>query len=169
MTIGAMLRPSAGTVSVDGHDFGGMSARERAQFRARTIGFIFQMFHLVPYLNVAENVALAAAAAGNDGAGARASQLLERLGIGGRASHKPSELSAGERQRTAIARALLNSPKILLADEPTSNLDRENTLAVLSHLSDFHKSGGTVIMATDEREAQTLANRVISLRDGRVV
>lgn len=169
MTIGAMLRPSAGTVSVDGHDLGGMSAGERAQFRARTIGFIFQMFHLVPYLNVAENVALAAVAAGKGGARARASQLLERLGIGGRALHKPSELSAGERQRTAIARALLNSPKILLADEPTGNLDRENALAVLSHLSDFHKSGGTVIMATDEMEAQTLANRVISLQDGRVV
>jgi ABC-type lipoprotein export system ATPase subunit len=168
MTIGAMLRPSAGVVRVDGQDLGSMSARERAQFRAHKIGFIFQMFHLVPYLNVVDNVALAEIRAGNGDARARARELLERLGLDRRASHKPPELSAGERQRTAIARALMNNPKVLLADEPTGNLDAENALAVLRYLSEFHKNGGTLIMATHESEAQSIANRVVFLRDGKI-
>jgi len=169
MTIAAMLRPTTGTVTVDGRDLGHMSARVRAQFRAHTIGFVFQMFHLVPYLTVLENVALGAVTAGYSEARAIAGQLLRRVGMEGRVLHKPPELSAGERQRTAIARALVGSPKLLLADEPTGNLDGENALAVLSHLSDFHKRGGTVIVATHEVEAESLANRVVSLRDGRVV
>ena len=169
LTIAAMLRPTLGTVTVDGRNLHQMTTRERAHFRARTIGFIFQMFHLVPYLNVVENVVLAAGAAGTNGARTRAGELLRQLGMENRALHKPSELSAGERQRTAIARALLNNPKVLLADEPTGNLDRGNATAVLSYLSGFHKRGGTVIVATHETEAESLAEKVVSLVDGRVV
>ena len=169
MTIAAMLRPSAGSVTVDGRNLYQMSGRARAHFRARTIGFIFQMFHLVPYLNVVENVVFAAGAAGTNDARARAAELLDQLAIEGRALHKPAELSAGERQRTAIARALLNHPKLLLADEPTGNLDPESATAVLGYVSEFHKSGGTVILATHQPEAEPLADRVVSLEDGRVV
>jgi ABC-type lipoprotein export system ATPase subunit len=166
MTIAAMLRPTRGTVTVDGRNLHQMSARERARFRACTVGFIFQMFHLVPYLNVLDNVVLASGAGGKSEAKARAGELLGQLGMKERALHKPSELSAGEGQRTAIARALLNNPKILLADEPTGNLDRENAIAVLGYLSDFHKRGGTVVVATHETEAESFADKVVSLRNG---
>jgi len=169
MTIGAMLHPSAGSIRIDGQDLNPMSARRRALFRARTIGFVFQMFHLVPYLNVADNVALAEVHGGNGEARTRVRQLLEQLGIEGRALHKPSELSAGERQRTAIARALMNNPKVLLADEPTGNLDAENARVVLGHLSDFHHKGGTVVLATHQLEAHSLASRVVNLREGQLV
>jgi ABC-type lipoprotein export system ATPase subunit len=169
MTIAAMLQPTRGSITVDGHDLHVMDARRKAAFRARTIGFVFQMFHLVPYLNVIENVALAAGAIRQGDARAKASDLLRQLGMEGRSLHMPSELSAGERQRTAIARALLNHPKILLADEPTGNLDPENTAAVLSYLSNFQRKGGTVIVATHEPEAELLADRIVSLRGGSVV
>jgi len=169
LTIAAMLRQTAGTVSVDGRDLQQMSARERTRFREQTIGFVFQMFHLVPYLNVLENVVLAAGVSGNGEANTRATRLLEQFGMARRAWHKPSELSAGEKQRTAIARALLNGPKLLLADEPSGNLDRGNAESVLDYLSDFHCGGGTVILATHEREAESRASRVVSLLDGRVV
>lgn len=169
MAIGAMLRPSAGSVRVDGQDLGPMSARQRARFRAETIGFIFQMFHLVPYLNVVDNVALADIRAEDGSARNRARLLLQGLGMDARASHRPCELSAGERQRAAIARALVNNPKVLLADEPTGNLDTENASAVLGYLSDFHRKGGTVVMATHDSEAQCLADRVVVLRGGKIV
>lgn len=169
MTIGAMLRPTTGTVTVDGRKLDEMSAGQRNRFRARTIGFVFQMFHLVPYLTVIENVLFGAGAAGISDAEPRARELLRQFGMEDRALHKPSELSAGEGQRTAIARALLSNPKVLVADEPTGNLDRENSAAVLNYLSGFHKRGGTVIVATHEVEAESLADSVISLREGRVV
>ena len=169
MTMGAMLRPTTGTVTVDGRKLHEMNARQRTRFRARTIGFVFQMFHLVPYLTVIENVVFGAGAAGISDAEGRARELLRQFGMEDRAFHKPSELSAGESQRTAIARALLSNPKVLVADEPTGNLDRENAAAVLDYLSGFHKRGGTVVVATHEAEAESLAGSVISLREGRVV
>ena len=110
MTIAAMLQPTSGTVSVDGHNLHRMQAGEKTNFRARTIGFIFQMFHLIPYLNVVDNVALAAGAPRERSAGARAEELLRRLGMEERAYHMPSELCIGERQRAAVARAVLNQP-----------------------------------------------------------
>jgi len=168
MIMAAMLQPSGGSVTVDGHNLHEMSFREKTDFRAQTIGFVFQMFHLVPYLNVVENVALAAGALGHGDARAHARELLRQLGMEERALHMPSELSVGERQRVAMARALLNHPKIVLADEPTGNLDPENTAAVFSCLSNFKKEGGTVVVATHETEAELLADRVFSLRNGSV-
>ncbi len=169
MMIAAMLRPSGGTVRFDEGDVYEMTGPARARFRAEKIGFVFQMFHLVQYLNVLENVLLAAAVVrGRDGK-AQAAELLQRLGLQHRLGHRPSELSAGEKQRTAIARALLNQPKLILADEPTGNLDPENARCVLQHLQGFQKEGGTVIVATHGPAAQEFATRTINLREGRLV
>ena len=143
-----------------------MRAGARTDFRARTIGFVFQMFHLIPYLNVLENVALTARAAGGREAEERARELLSGLGMLERALHMPSELSIGERQRAAVARAVLNRPRIVLADEPTGNLDPENAAAVFGCLSGYRNEGGTVIAATHEAGAEQLANRVFFLQNG---
>jgi len=186
MTVAAMLRPTSGSVCVEQRDLYAMSIRDRAKFRARNIGFVFQMFHLVPYLNIVENVLLARhspggspgrlgpLAGGPSAAGGRteapkgqaAEELLKRFGLAERASHKPAELSAGEKQRAAMARALFNRPRIILADEPTGNLDPANAESVLSHLSEFHRGGGTVIVATHGPAAGRFADRVIYLRNG---
>jgi len=169
MMIAAMLRPSGGTVRFEDRNVYEMPGPARARFRAEKIGFVFQMFHLVPYLNVLENVLLAAAVVRTRDGKAQAEQLLQRLGLQHRLGHRPSELSAGEKQRTAIARALLNRPKLILADEPTGNLDPENARGVLQHLQDFQKDGGTVIVATHGPAAQEFATRTINLREGRLV
>lgn len=168
MTIAAMLQPTSGTVSVEDNRLYAMSVQARAKFRAGNIGFVFQMFHLVPYLNVMENVLLAGGAADKKNTHAKALELIEKFGLAGRHHHKPSELSAGEKQRTAIARALFNNPKIILADEPTGNLDANNATSVLGYLSEFHKAGGTVILATHGVQAKQYADRMISLHNGKV-
>ena len=168
MMIAAMLRPTSGAVRFEERAIYEMTGPARAQFRAKNIGFVFQMFHLVPYLNILENVLLAAAVVHRRDGKAQARSLLERLGLQQRLGHRPSELSAGEKQRTAIARALLNQPKLILADEPTGNLDPENARCVLRHLQDFQKEGGTVIVATHGPAAQEFATRTIHLRDGRL-
>lgn len=168
MTIAAMLRPTSGTVSVQEKSLYAMNVRARAKFRAENIGFVFQMFHLVPYLNVVDNVLLASGTVANKGEKAKAVELIERFGLTGRDYHKPAELSAGEKQRTAITRALFNNPKIILADEPTGNLDDDNTTTVLGYLSEFHKGGGTIILATHGVQAQQYADRVIHLHSGSI-
>ena len=168
MAIAAMLHPTSGTVSVENQGLYEMSVQARAKFRAENIGFVFQMFHLVPYLNVMENVLLAGGAVDKKSTHAKALELIERFGLAGRHYHKPSELSAGEKQRTAIARALFNNPKIILADEPTGNLDSDNATSVLGYLSEFHKAGGTVILATHGIQAKDYADRMISLHNGKV-
>jgi len=165
MMIAAMLRPSGGTVRFDDTNVYAMSGPERARFRAQNIGFVFQMFHLVPYLNVLENVLVARGAAGETNHD-RAMDLLQQLGLQHRMHHRPGALSAGEKQRAAMARALLNQPQVILADEPTGNLDPENARRVLTHLRDFQHAGGTVIVATHGPAAQELATRTIHLREG---
>jgi len=167
MIVAAMLRPSRGSVRFEEQDVYAMAAPARAKFRAHNIGFVFQMFHLVPYLNVLENVLAAGGAVGRADK-AFAAGLLQRLGLEHRIGHRPAELSAGEKQRTAIARALLNRPKLILADEPTGNLDPENARGVLSHLHDFQQAGGTVIVATHGAIANEFATRTIHLRDGAI-
>jgi len=166
MIIAAMLRPTKGRVCVNQNDLYKMSIADRARFRAQNIGFIFQMFHLIPYLNVIENVTLAGGVAGRSRNTAQARDLLRQLGLEGRVFHKPAQLSAGEKQRVAIARAMFNRPKIILADEPTGNLDPENAASVIEHLSEFHRGGGTVILATHQLQAEKFADRVVYLRDG---
>jgi ABC-type lipoprotein export system ATPase subunit len=168
MTIAGMLRPTSGAVSIDKNNLYTMSMRERAKFRAENIGFVFQMFHLVPYLNVTDNVLLAGGVVTSKDRKAEARYLIERFGLTGRNHHTPAELSAGEKQRTAVARALLNRPKIILADEPTGNLDPDNTASVLGYISDFHRNGGTVVLATHGRAAEQFADRTIHLQNGTV-
>ncbi|MHC4417044.1 MAG: ABC transporter ATP-binding protein [Planctomycetota bacterium] len=168
MTLAAMQRPTAGTVTIEQKNIYAMSTQDRAKFRARNIGFVFQMFHLIPYLNILENIVLAGRTPTDKNKKAHANELIEKFGLIGRAYHKPPELSAGEKQRTAIARALLNKPAIVLADEPTGNLDSDNTASVLGHLSRFHQAGGTVILATHATVADNLADRVIYLKNGRI-
>ncbi len=168
MTVAAMLRPTSGSVCVEQNNLYTMSIRDRAKFRAENIGFVFQMFHLVPYLNIIENVALAGGVASQSGGAVKANELLKQLGLAERAFHRPSELSAGEKQRAAIARALFNRPKIILADEPTGNLDPDNAASVIGYLSEFHHSGGTVILATHGTEAEQFADRIIHLNNGSI-
>ena len=166
LTAGGMLRPTNGVVSVDGEDLYRLPPPARARFRAETVGFVFQMFHLIPYLNAIENIIMAR---GRDGAAAdrgAARELLERLGLSHRETHLPAELSAGERQRTALARALLNKPKLILADEPTGNLDLENAAEVLRHLEAYHKDGGTVLVVTHGTTADASADRIVCLKNG---
>lgn len=169
LTVGGMLPPTVGKVIVDKNDIYSMSKRERAKFRAENIGFVFQMFHLVPYLNVIDNVRLASGVKKDQGKREEnASELLKRLRMSERERHKPSELSTGEKQRVAIARALLNSPKIILADEPTGNLDPENAEEVIRDLTDFHSNGGTVLVVTHGKIVDQYADRIIHLRKGSI-
>ena len=163
LTLGGMLRPSGGSISIDGTDIYQLDGRRRAGFRASSIGFVFQMFHLVPYLDVLENVLLGASSRVVSGGRERAEQLIERLGISSRKTHRPSELSAGERQRAAIARALINQPKLVLADEPTGNLDPDNASDVVGHLADYRAEGGTVIMVTHGSAADGAADRILRM------
>ncbi len=166
---GGLLKPDSGQVAVTGQNPYALTSNARAAFRARTIGFVFQQFHLVPYLSVLENV-LAPCIATNpqDGSGERADSLIARFGLAHRKLHLPGELSSGERQRTALARALLNQPQLLLADEPTGNLDQENAEAVLGHMKEFAESGGAVLLVTHDERAIPFAHRVIHLRDGEI-
>ena len=170
LTAGGLLKPDSGEVLVAGKNAYSLSPNARAAFRARTIGFVFQQFHLVPYLDVLDNVlspALASAESQNY-VRQRAEQLIEHFGLTPRIHHVPGELSSGERQRTALARALLNKPQLLLADEPTGNLDHESAEAVLGYLKEFAESGGAVLMVTHDDRAVPFAQRAIHLRDGRI-
>jgi len=167
LAIGGMIRPSAGVVELDGRDIYAMSGRQRARIRAERIGFVFQMFHLVPYLTALENV-LVNTLAGAAVTRADAISVLENLEMGDRLTHRPSQLSAGERQRVALARALIKRPDILLADEPTGNLDPENSRQVMSHFAQFHEAGGAVIIVTHEPIVEEYAQRTFHLTAGRL-
>ena len=169
LTLGGMQRPSDGSVQLAGRDLYALSPAERARLRSSEIGFVFQMFHLVPYLDLLGNVLLACPGKPSAEVRQRASGLMDELGLADRASHRPGELSAGERQRLAVARALLNHPKLILADEPTGNLDPENAAEVIRHLADFHRGGGTVVLVTHGAGADAHADRTLRLEQGRLV
>ena len=169
---GGLLAPDAGSVIVAGEEPYRLSSDARSHFRATQIGFVFQQFHLVPYLSVLENVLAPSIARKNLSSGealSRARHLIAHFGLEHRIDHVPGELSSGERQRTALARALLNQPKLLLADEPTGNLDSENAELVLTHLTEFAADGGAVLLVTHAPQAATRAIRTIFLKDGRLV
>lgn len=168
LSIGGMLRPTEGWIHTNGNDIYAMRKRDRTKFRSENIGFVFQMFHLIPYLNIIENVLLPSSAVRNQSRVTEAIELLERLNLSERKYHKPSELSAGEKQRTAIARVLLNHPKIILADEPTGNLDPSNSDEIFGYLVDFHHTGGTVIVVTHETKVNKYTDRIICLKKGRL-
>ena len=164
LAAGGLLAPDAGAVRVDGQDLYALSPDGRARFRADHIGYVFQQFHLIPYLNVLDNVLAPCLALNKDGAKELAEQLVAEFGLSGRSRHYPSELSTGERQRVALARALLNGPKLLLADEPTGNLDVKSADVVLAHMRDFARQGGAVLMATHHTDIE--ADEVIHMEEG---
>ena len=168
LACGGLLAPDEGRVLVDGRDLYRMTPNERAAFRARTIGVIFQQYHLVPYLTVRENIMAAALAAPDARAGDRARELAARFGLGGREGHVPAALSTGERQRTALARAFLNRPRILLADEPTGNLDAKNAETVLGALGEFARDGGAVLLVTHDPRAAPYGARTVVMEAGSI-
>jgi putative ABC transport system ATP-binding protein len=165
--LGCLDRPTAGSLKIDGVNTAELTAKELDRFRADKIGFIFQQFHLIPYLSAIENVMLAQYFHSmTDESEAQAA--LEKVGLGKRVSHLPSELSGGEQQRVCIARALINNPPILLADEPTGNLDAANQRIVANLLADLHRHGHTIVMVTHDPEMAGLAQRKIALSHGKV-
>jgi ABC-type lipoprotein export system ATPase subunit len=168
--LGALDRPDAGYIEVDGVRIDRLDERGRTELRRRKIGFVFQAFHLLPELSGAENVLLPARLA-RDGveAAPRARELLRRLGLDDIARRLPTELSGGEQQRLAIARALVNDPALVLADEPTGNLDEESGAAVLDLLRRAAGSGRAVVLVTHDRAATQVAHRVLTLESGRLV
>lgn len=169
LTAGGLLAPDHGAIAVCDQDLYQMRPEARARFRARTIGFVFQQFHLIPYLSVLENVLAPALALGTEGVRQRAEELIERFGLASRSNHVPAELSTGERQRTAFARALLNRPKLVLADEPTGNLDPDNAAGLLADLVAFAREGASVLLVTHDQQAASHAQRCIRLEQGRMV
>ena len=169
LVLGALLSPEAGTVTLDGTDPYAADGETRARFRARHVGSVFQQFHLIPYLSVRDNVRTAALALDEPGADDRADALIARFGLSARAGHVPSELSVGERQRAALARALLNRPKLVLADEPTGNLDEASGATVLSALAEYAREGGAVLMVTHDPRASGMAHRVLTMHAGRLL
>ncbi|HYP02524.1 MAG TPA: ABC transporter ATP-binding protein [Pyrinomonadaceae bacterium] len=170
--IGGLDHPSAGEVVFDGRSLAPFTKREMARYRRRSVGMIFQNFNLITTMTAAENVELALAFGGLAGREreTRATELLERVGLGERARHRPSELSGGEQQRVAIARALANRPRVLLADEPTGNLDSTRARELLSLLKEMVAHDRlTVLMVTHDRDlAAQFANRTIQMKDGKV-
>jgi len=167
--IGGLGTPTAGRVIVAGKDLGSLGPASRARFRAQQVGFVFQTFQLLPYLTVLENVALAGLPGRETASRHRAGQLLERFQLTDRIGHRPAELSTGECQRVAIARAMVNQPQLILADEPTGNLDPENSATVLELLAGFHREGGTVLLVTHQERAIQFAQRTVVLKSGSIV
>ena len=163
-------QPTSGRVRIDGNDIRDWSEDQLAPVRNRVFGFVFQSFHLVPSLDAAENVAFPAELAGDAQARQRALALLDRVGLHGRATNFPHQLSGGEKQRVAICRALVNQPKIIFADEPTGNLDSANGAGILQLLVELHQERRTtLVLVTHSPEVAERASRVITLADGRVV
>ncbi|TML22639.1 MAG: ABC transporter ATP-binding protein [Actinobacteria bacterium] len=170
--LGGLDRPTTGTLLLAGRDVAGLGPADLAALRNRTIGFVFQAFHLLPRTSAVDNVALPLVYAGLRAGERRrrASDVLDRVGLGHRLKHRPNQLSGGEQQRVAIARALVTSPSLLLADEPTGNLDSATGAEVLALLEELNReSGVAVVLVTHDHEVAARARRQIRMRDGRIV
>jgi putative ABC transport system ATP-binding protein len=169
--LGGLTPRTAGTVQINGRDLSGMTNAERTELRKTTVGFVFQKYNLLPTLSAEDNIRIVQYIADRETAFDPAFQeVLGVLGIADRLKHKPRALSGGQQQRVAIARGIVNSPAILLADEPTGNLDSENSAAVLKLMKDLNKRlGQTILMITHDADAAAYADRIVRMRDGRVV
>jgi putative ABC transport system ATP-binding protein len=167
--LGGLAPPTAGEVNIDGVDLLGLAENERTEMRKRKVGFVFQKYNLLPTLTARDNIAIAQSLAGITEQPEDFGETLKALGIYNRLDHKPRALSGGEQQRVAIARALVNQPAILLADEPTGNLDTANSDAVLGIMRQLNKAKGqTILMITHNPEAAAFADRTVTMRDGRI-
>jgi len=166
--LGCLDSPSRGQYWLNGKEVSTMEDSELAEVRNKDIGFVFQTFNLLPRLSALENVALPLVYAGvsKEDRLAKARKVLEAVGLGDRVNHKPNELSGGQRQRVAVARALVNDPAIILADEPTGNLDTKTSYEIMLLFEEIHKAGNTVILVTHEQDIAMHAHRIIRLRDG---
>jgi len=170
LTLGGMLSPSAGRVLLDGESLYEMPRGRRASIRRKKIGFLFQTFNLVPYLSALENVQVPLLLAGAGAAKQKdkAAALLEHMGLADRLAHRPPELSVGQQQRVALARMLANDPEIILADEPTGNLDPDTSHHVIAFLVEINQEGRTVVMVTHDPEAAQKAKRTLRLSEGQI-
>ena len=168
--LGGLTPPTSGSIHIAGRDLLGMTDRERTELRKTSVGFVFQKYNLLPTLTARDNIEIARDIAGKDGPLDKSfAEVLKLLGIEGRLDHKPRALSGGEQQRVAIARAIVNQPAILLADEPTGNLDTENSTAVLGLLRGLNERlGQTILMITHNPEAAAYGHRIVRMRDGRI-
>lgn len=168
--IGCLDTPTSGSYWLNGKDVSGLNDNELAEIRNKEIGFIFQTFNLLPRSTALENVMLPLVYAGINKAGRKemAEKVLADVQLADRMLHKPNELSGGQRQRVAIARALVNQPSILLADEPTGNLDSKTSIEIMALLEEIHKKGNTIILVTHEEDIAKHAHRIVRLRDGQI-
>jgi len=166
--IGCLDSPSAGSYWLNGQDVAGLNDRQLAQIRNKEIGFVFQTFNLLPRLSALDNVALPLIYAGIPVAKRRerALEVLNQVGLGDRVSHKPNELSGGQRQRVAVARALVNRPSLILADEPTGNLDSKTSVEIMELFAKIHGLGNTIVLVTHEEDIARHAHRMVRLKDG---
>jgi putative ABC transport system ATP-binding protein len=166
--IGCLDSPSAGSYWLNGQDVAGLSDNQLAQIRNKEIGFVFQTFNLLPRLSALDNVALPLIYAGVSEAQRRerALEVLNQVGLGDRVSHKPNELSGGQRQRVAVARALVNRPSLILADEPTGNLDSKTSIEIMELFATIHALGNTIVLVTHEEDIARHAHRMVRLKDG---
>jgi len=169
--VGALNRPTRGKLLVDGIDVYALGHDARADFRRQSLGFVFQNFHLIPYLTLTENVMLPLATlkTGKKKKRAMAEEALTKVGLSGKANRLPNQISGGEQERVAIARAIVNRPPILLADEPTGNLDSRTGTEIMNLLSTLHDDGATIIMVTHNMEYARCAERLLKLSDGQLV
>ena len=167
MLCGGLIHPDSGTITLAGEDLLALSPGARAARRASLVGFVFQRFHLIPYLNVEQNIMASCVARPVANAQQRCDELMQRLQIEDRRTHIPARLSAGEQQRVALGRALMNHPSLLVADEPTGNLDEENTELLLALLRGFTEDGGTVLMATHDSAVAAIADHKYIYHEGR--
>lgn len=166
--LGCLDTPSAGEYILNGFSVASMSDDQLASIRNKQIGFVFQTFNLLPRASTLDNVALPLVYAGisKEDRIKRAKEVLESVGLGNRMNHKPNELSGGQRQRVAIARALVNDPAIILADEPTGNLDSKTSVEIMGLFEEIHKQGNTIILVTHEEDIALHAHRIVRLKDG---
>lgn len=170
LMLGGMLSPTSGQVVLDGQSIYDLNSDQRAGLRTKNVGFVFQTFNLIGYLTALENVQTALYLGGMDDTAQneRATALLERVGLGDRLHHKPCELSVGQQQRVALARMLANDPAVILADEPTGNLDPETSQQVIGYFEEFNREGKTIVMVTHDPRAAERAKRTLHLKNGKI-
>lgn len=166
--VGCLDLPTEGVVTINGRTTEAMKEKDLVKIRKKTIGFVFQQFFLIPTLTVLENVQLPALFFGKNGTGEKAKELIEIVGLTKRINHLPSQLSGGEMQRVAIARSLINSPPVLLADEPTGNLDTKNASVIMNLFEELNKNGLTIVVVTHNNDLVKRCSRMVSIEDGKI-